>query len=239
MARRKAGYRAGRSKGRWRGRFVAALVAVSLVTAGFAWWQARHWTPPRGQFPVQGALLGESDGQVALASLKAVGARFVYLEASTGSEGRDASFAARWQEAGAAGLPHGAVHVFAPCIPAQDQAANFVTIVPRDPDMLPPVVALEEPATDCGPLGEAGIEGELTTFLNQVEGHTGKRAVLKLSKAFEARHALGPRIERDLWLAGFWFQPDYAGRPWTLWTANPYLDTQVSEGPIRWVVAQP
>jgi len=225
--------------GRWRMRLMAVVLLAALVAAGFAWWQARHWTPPRAEFPVQGALLGEDDGAVSLASLKAVGADFVYLEASNGSEKRDSTFAARWREAEAAGLPHGAVHVFAPCIPAQDQGANFVTIVPRDSQMLPPVVALEETAEACGPLAEAAIEAELTTFLNQVEGHTGKRAVLKLSKRFEARHGLGPRIERDLWLSGFWYQPDYAGRPWTLWTANPKLETQVSDSPIRWLVAQP
>ncbi len=217
----------------------AAVLLACMLAAGFAWWQARQWTPPRAEFPVQGALLSERDGDVVLASLKAVGADFVYLEASRGGDGRDESFAARWQEAAAADLPHGAVHVFEPCIPAQDQAANFVTIVPRDAKMLPPVVALEEPADDCGPLGAAGIEGELTTFLNQVEGHTGKRAVLKLSEAFEERHALGPRIERDLWLTSFYFQPDYAGRPWTLWTANPQRDLAIAARPLRWVVAQP
>ena len=217
----------------------AAVLFACLVAAGYGWWQARQWTPPRSEFPVQGELLGARDWDVAMASLKAVGAAFVYLEASQGSAERDESFAVRWREAEAAGLPHGAVHLFAPCIPAEEQAANFVTIVPREAKMLPPVVALEEPADDCGPLGAAGIEGELTTFLNQVEGHTGKRAVLKLSPAFEDRHALGPRIERDLWLAGFYFQPDYAGRPWTLWTANPQRDVAIASKPLRWVVAQP
>lgn len=220
-------------------RLAALLLLACMIAALYAWWQARHWSPPRADFPVQGALLGERDGIVALASLEAVGASFVYLEASAGRDGRDASFAARWEEAEELGLPHGALHVFEPCIPADEQAANFVTIVPRNSGTLPPVIALDDPADDCGPLGVAGIEGELTTFLNQVEGHTGRRAVLKLSPAFEARHALGPRIERDLWLTRFYFQPDYAGRPWTLWTANPQLDTDISDQPLRWIVAQP
>ena len=47
------------------------------------------------------------------------------------------------------------------------------------------------------------------------------------------------RIDRALWLQRDWFQPDYAGRPWALWTANSALRTEASEEPVRWVVVQP
>ena len=46
------------------------------------------------------------------------------------------------------------------------------------------------------------------------------------------------KIERDLWLTRPWFQPDYAGRPWTLWTANPRYRNEASDAPVRWVVLQ-
>ena len=47
------------------------------------------------------------------------------------------------------------------------------------------------------------------------------------------------RIERNLWLTRDWWQPDYAGRPWTLWTANSALRTEAGDAPVRWVVLQP
>ena len=34
-------------------------------------------------------------------------------------------------------------------------------------------------------------------------------------------------------------QPDYAGRPWTLWTANDALATEAGDEPVRWMVRQP
>ena len=83
------------------------------------------------------------------------------------------------------------------------------------------------------------MESELTTFLNQVEGHVGKPAVLKVSVAFEERYHIAGHIERNLWLTRDWFQPDYAGRPWTLWTANGALRTEAGDEPVRWVVLQP
>ena len=89
------------------------------------------------------------------------------------------------------------------------------------------------------PVSEAAVESELTTFLNQVEGHVGKPVVLKLAPAFEERYHMAARIERNLWLERDWLQPTYAGRPWTLWTANSSLRTAASDLPLRWVVLQP
>lgn len=224
----------------WRRRFAALLLLVALVGAGWLWWQGRHWTPARERFPAQGVLIGAVDGPVDFRALRAIGADFVYLEASRGAAGRDARFAANLERVRAAGLPFGVVHAYDPCVSAERQAANFVTIVPRDPSLLPPAIALAKPAEHCAdPASEAGLESELTTFLNQIEGHVGKPVVLKLSPEFEKRYRLAARIERNLWLERDWFQPDYAGRPWTLWTANSALATEAGDEPVRWVVVQP
>ena len=84
---------------------------------------------------------------------------------------------------------------------ADRQAANFVTIVPRDASLLPPAIELDETADRCIPrVSEAEVESELTTFLNQVEGHVGKPAILKLSPEFEERYQISARIDRNLWL---------------------------------------
>ena len=66
----------------------------------------------------------------------------------------------------------------------------------------------------------------------------------------EAAHDLAPkrlntmsqiaaRMDRSLWLLGDRVEPDYGGRPWTLWTANSALRTEASDLPVRWVVYQP
>lgn len=224
----------------WRGRIVAAIVLLALLGGGWGWWVAGGWTPARGEFPVQGALIGERDGPVDFTALAATGANFVYLEASHGSAGRDARFSGNLTDLDGGNLAFGAVHRYDPCVPAEEQAANFVTIVPRDPSMLPPVIALEKLASACGdPVLEAAVESELTTFINQVETHTGQPVVLKISADFEAAYPIAPRIERNLWLEQDWLQPDYAGRPWALWTANSALRNEVAAGNLRWVVVQP
>jgi len=221
-------------------RFGALVLLLALAGGAWLWWQGRHWAPPRDAFPVQGVLIGAADGDVDLTALRAVGADFAYLEASRGASGRDPSFAANLEQARASGLPFGVVHIYDPCVPAERQAANFVTIVPRAASPLPPAIALEKPAHDCAdPAAEAAVESELTTFVNQIEGHAGQPAVLKLARGFEERYHIASRLDRNLWLERDWFQPDYAGRPWTLWTANSSLATQAGNMPVRWVAVQP
>ncbi|HEX7710880.1 MAG TPA: glycoside hydrolase family 25 protein [Sphingomonadaceae bacterium] len=223
---------------RWR--VLAAAALLVLAGAGWLWWRFSHWTPSRTAYPVQGVLVGARDGRPNFASLKAVGADFAYLEASLGGSGRDPDFARNLAAARAAGLKAGALHLYDPCVPADVQAGNFVTVVPRDGMLLPPAVELDKTADQCAQMvSDAEVESELTTFLNQIESHSAKPALLMISGGFEKRYHLAGRIDRDLWLTRDWFEPDYAGRPWTLWTANGQLHTDATERPLRWVVAQP
>jgi lysozyme len=233
----------GRGKARGRGsvrnRILAALLLVAMIGGAWAWWHLHHWTPPRAEFGVQGVEIGSGDGAVSFASLKAIGADFAYVDASVSAFARDPQFVANFEKARAAGLQVGAVHRYDPCQPADRQAANFVTTVPRDAALLPPAVELDMLADGCPvKVTDAKVESELMTFINQVETHTGKPTVLKITKAFEARYGVARKLDRNLWLVEDRMQPDYAGRPWTLWTANTALANEVSDSGVRWVVVQ-
>ncbi|MGN3974297.1 glycoside hydrolase family 25 protein [Tsuneonella sp. SYSU-LHT278] len=223
----------------WRARALGAVLLAVLLAAGWGWWTLRHWTPDASAYPDQGAEISARDGAVRFMTLKALGAGFVYVDAGSGSR-RDPAFAANLAAARDAGLRVGAVHGFDPCLMADGQSASFVVVVPRGSDMLPPAIALDKTADDCpAPVGEAEVESELMTFINQIEAHSGKPAILQVSKAFEDRHGLAGRLERNLWVVGTFRQPTYAGRPWLMWTANESLFTEASEDPLRWVVVRP
>jgi lysozyme len=233
MARRRGG-----SAGQLR--WLGALVLAGLLAGGFGWWHLRHWRPDPAVYAVQGVEIGAEDGAVDWRAVKAIGADFAYLAASASAFARDPAFSRNLEEARAAHLQVGAVHRYDPCQPAEKQAANFVTVVPRDAAMLPPAVALEMLADACPVrMSDAKVESELMTFVNEVETHTGKPVLLKLAPAFERRYRIAPAIARNLWLARDRFQPDYAGRPWTLWSANSALETEAGSQPLRWVVVQP
>lgn len=224
---------------RTRLRLLGALVLIGLIGAGYLWWDLRHWQPPRAAWPLQGVEIGAEDGRIDWTALKATGTDFAYLDASASAFARDEAFARNLEDAKAARLQLGAVHRYDPCQPAERQAGNFVTQVPRDGAMLPPAVDLDLLADECPVrVSDAAVLSELTTFLNQIETHTGKAAILKLSAGFEDRYHVAAAIDRNLWLVRTRFQPDYAGRPWMLWTANSALANPAGEEPLRWVVVQ-
>ena len=232
MARRR-----GRS---WRVRLLGAVLLLALIGGGWGWWHLHHWKPERAAFPLQGVEIGSDDGVPDWAALKATGADFAYLDASASAFARDPAFVRNLEDARAARLQVGAVHRYDPCQPAERQAANFVTVVPRDAKLLPPAVELDRTADDCQiKVSDAAVESELTTFLNQVETHTGKPVILKLTAQFELRYHVAAAVDRNLWLVRDRFEPDYARRPWTMWTANRRLMSEFSEEPMRWVVVRP
>ena len=221
-------------------RLLGAILLIALIGGGFGWWHLHHWRPEPKIYRVQGVEIGAEDGAVDWRAVKAIGADFAYIDASASAFARDPAFVANLAAARGAGLQVGALHRYDPCQPADRQAANFVTVVPRDATMLPAAVELDRLADDCPVrIRDAAIESELTTFLNQVETHTGKPALLKITERFEERYRIANAIDRNLWLVRTRFQPDYAGRPWTLWTANGAYSSEASGADLRWVVLQP
>jgi lysozyme len=221
-------------------RILVVLLLILGAAGASGWWHLRHWQPERDIYPMQGVEIGAEDGPVNWKSIEAIGADFAYIDASASAFARDPRFVANLEGARTAGVPVGAVHRYDPCQPAEKQAANFVTTVPRDPNLLPPAVELDIQADKC-PVGvsDAKVESELMTFLNQVETHTGKPVILKVTARFEDRYAIARKLDRNLWLVRDRFLPDYAGRPWTMWTANGSLANEVVSGGLRWIAVQP
>ncbi len=222
-----------------------AKLLLLLAAAGAAYWlylqdEQRGWRPDEAIYPDQGALVGENDGAVDFKVLKGLGASFVYLEASRGERGKDANFSRNLAAARAAGLQVGAVHLFDPCETADGQSANYVTIVPRDDALLPAAIRLTRTTDECFErVSEAAVQSELLTLVNQIESHTESPVVLAPSETFEDRYRPARRLERALWLEGDGEEPDYAGRAWTVWTANSVYASEAAQEPLRWLVVRP
>ena len=224
----------------WGARVLALVALAAIAGGGWLWWDTRHWIPSEADYPDQGVLVTQEDGAVNFRTLKALGAEFAYLAASDGASGKDARFAHNFEAARQAGLQVGTVHVYDPCIAADGQSANFVTMVPRGSDLLPPAIALDRTADGCEEsVPDAAVASELMTLINQVEMHTGKPVILKLAPRFETEYGISTRLDRGLWVARTRLAPTYTKRPWLLWSANEGLQTEASEALLEWVVVQP
>ncbi|PZT89894.1 MAG: lysozyme [Citromicrobium sp.] len=232
-----------RRKSRRSGVLLKLVLLVVLAGLGYyVWWQHQQsgWRPDEAAYPDQGAMIGEGDGAVDFEVLKGLGAEFVYLEASRGARGKDANFSRNLAQAQEAGLEVGAIHEFNPCQTADGQSANYVTIVPRDAELLPSAIRLTATADGCSEhVSDAAVQSELLTLVNQIESHTGAPVILAPSEAFEELYRPAARLDRSLWLDSYRDEPLYGGRPWTVWTANPAYATAASETPLRWLVVRP
>ena len=223
----------------WIFRLIALVLLVALGFAAWLWWDMRSWRPDYALYPEQGAMVASGAAGTKFETLKAIGAQFVYLELASANRAPDPGFAARLASAQSSGIKVGILHPFDPCLRADEQSARFTRMVPRDDTLLPPAITLDLTAGHCQPaVSDAAVESELMTLINQIEMHSGKPVILRLEPVFEARHGTSATIARDLWLVRDRARPDYAGRPWLLWSVNSQLQSEASEEAIEWAVVQ-
>lgn len=198
------------------------------------------WRPDPKDYKEQGAYLPLGHDRVKFPTLKAIGADFVYLGASNGEKPSGHQFIANYAAANEAGLKVGAVLIFDPCIMADKHSAAFATVVPRDGALLPAVISLDKLADICPEaITIEGVHSELMTLINQVEAHSGKSVILKISPEFEEQYAVAKKFDRNIWLSRNRLEPSYGGRPWLLWSANDAMTSEASSQPLEWAVIQP
>jgi lysozyme len=218
-------------------RFGAIVLAV-LLSVYAAWTYVSGWAPSRGTYAVQGIVVSEANGAPTWTTLGATGVDFAYLTATQGAAHRDTSFETNLESATQAGIRVGALHHFDICRLAADQATLFITTVPRSSNALPPAVQIDFSDTCTGRPNRGLILSELATFLSQIEAHSGVPAILLLNKDFEKEYQISKSINRNIWVEGNWFPPNYTQRPWVIWTANTSRRISGIDGPVRWAVVR-
>jgi lysozyme len=214
-------------------------IALALLLSVFVVWRAAGgYAPSRSEFAVQGIVVDSDVGIVNWPTLAATGVDFAYIAATDGVKPRDSRFAANMSGAADAGVRYGALHRYDLCRLASDQATSFITTVPRSDTALPAAIEFHFNDTCPARPDRALILSEVATFLGQIEAHLGKPAILKLSQEFEEHYRLTSVIDRNVWLEKTWLLPDYAARPWVMWTANPARRTQGVDQAVEWAVVR-
>lgn len=216
-----------------------AAIAFALALGAFVLWRViLGWAPSRDEYPVQGIVVDATHGKLDWPMLAATGVDFAYILATDGSNDRSSGFAANMVGASEAGVRFGPLHRYDLCGLASDQATLFITTVPRTNTALPAAVEFGFSKKCTSKPDQALVLSEVATFLSQIEAHLGRPAILKISQDFEARYKLSASIDRTVWLEKTWLLPDYAARPWVMWTANPQRRIDGVDEPVQWVVVR-
>ncbi len=204
-----------------RSHFLLAIAAALLLAlAGLVAYAEGLWIPnfpSKADFPVRGLDVSRHQGAIQWPLVPADEFRFVYIKATEGGDHRDARFGENWQGSAAAGLRRGAYHFFTMRTPGLQQAANFLTVVPDDPETLPPAVDLEFGGNSSARPSVADFRRELELFLATVRQARRREPVIYTTMEFRDQYLRDFTAPR-LWIRSVFTKPSLPeGEPWLLW----------------------
>jgi lysozyme len=210
---------------------IALVLAALVAVAAWFWWRVGLLWWVRRDRPV-GVDVSHHQGAIDWPRVRAAGVAFAIVKATEGGDFIDPRFAENWRDAGRAGLLRGAYHFFTFCRPGRDQAANFVAVVPVDPDALPPVIDLEMGGNCAARPTPDRLRAELDDFLRVIEPHYGRQAILYMTDELHARYGVAAE-GRPLFLRELFFEPRWPrGRPWLFWQFHDLGRIDGVEGPV-------
>jgi lysozyme len=217
---------------RWRWLLLAgavpAVVSAAMAVGWVVWLPA--YRPELREGERYGIDVSHHQGPIDWDRVARDGISFVYIKATEGGDFVDNRFAANWNGAEGSGLVRGAYHYFTLCTEGEDQARNFLQVVPEDPDALPPAVDLELAGNCRARPDRAAVERELSSFLALVEEATGDRAVLYVGDAFEERYPVRASFGRPLWHRRFLRRPGVDG--WVIWQVGGFAEVDGVRGRV-------
>lgn len=197
-------------------RRLALVVSVWLLAEGLLFGYQHGYVrlnyPSRSQFPVRGIDVSRHQGEIDWpTAVRSGDLQFAYIKASEGRDRVDPRFEDNWRHARGL-LARGAYHFFTFCSPGDEQAANFLKVLPSDSE-LPAAVDVEF-AGNCQSwesLLEVGRE--LRTFIDLVEDATGRKPTLYVTKESFARLVRPSLGMPMLWLREVVWRPSRADYP--------------------------
>ncbi|OBQ96355.1 MAG: lysozyme [Mesorhizobium sp.] len=201
-----------------------AFVVLALATWAEGFFRPRAFPPDRSEFPIRGIDVSHHQGRIDWPRVAADDVVFAIIKATEGGDYVDDAFAENLRQARAAGLAVGAYHFFTFCRPGADQARNFISVVPRGEQLLPPVVDIEFHGNCPRRPSPAELNAQLLAFLGPVEAAYGKPAILYITDETAPTYAAHIAV-RQRWLRSV--RGPLNDDDWVYWQ---YLDTGRVDG---------
>lgn len=174
--------------------------------------------PAAFQYEVGGIDVSHHQGAIDWDKLKASGrVDFAYIKASEGANYNDPRFSRNWYAAEQAGMLRGAYHFFTRCRSGAAQAHNFIRVVPKDPNALPPALDAEHMGSCRNTPQIKDVAGEIGVFLMTVHAHYGKRPIIYTTREFHDAHLAGKLSKERFWVRSLILSPRFREQQWVLW----------------------
>ncbi|MGN0584807.1 MAG: GH25 family lysozyme [Ruminococcus sp.] len=207
-----------------------ALLIVLLIIGflGFQGWRVWNFyravngeIPPQlpdpDDYPVKGVDISYYQGEIdwnVLSSEDHV--KFAFIKATEGSNHQDERFTENWENARNAGVYVGAYHFVSFESSGETQADNFISLVPKQANSLPPVLDLElyNEEVMANPPSKEKVHQILDAMIEKLEAYYGVKPVIYTSSNLYMKYIFGSYWSCDLWLSNTKCEP--LAR-WTFW----------------------
>lgn len=175
--------------------------------------------PSETDYPVRGVDVSYYQGEIDWEVLAEEGINFAIIKATEGSGHTDIKFKENWEEAKKTDLKIGAYHFFSFESTGKAQAEHFISVVPKEGGMLPPVVDIEfygDRFHDRPDVAETRTQ--LQDLLNELERYYGVKPVIYATESSYSMYVRGAFDEYPLWIRNVYFSPNM-GMPgkWVFW----------------------
>lgn len=139
--------------------------------------------------------------------------KFVFIKATEGKTYKDAYFQTNWHQTKAYGLLRGAYHFYTPYLTGTEQADNYISVVPKEAGMLPPVLDLELSGTN-----RQVMLREIKIFLDRLQQHYGMRPIIYTDYDRYVEYIKGNFVGYITWIGEAFIPVQWRNiNNWTFW----------------------
>ena len=175
--------------------------------------------PSEDEYPIRGVDVSYYQGTIDWSVLAKENIDFAFIKATEGSSHIDTKFKENWKQAGETPLKRGAYHFFSFESSGMAQAEHFISVVPKEAGMLPPVVDIEFYGNRFSNKPDAEkTRKELQSLLDALEAHYGVKPCIYATESSYSAYIRGAFDAYPLWIRNVYFSPNI-GMPgkWTFW----------------------
>lgn len=213
--------------------FLTGILIFSFVWGGVILLN----NPSKENYPVRGVDVSSYQGNIDWETLAAQDIHFAFIKATEGSGYADEYFAYNYRQAQKTGLRIGAYHFFSYDSPGEAQAENFIKLVPKIENMLPPVIDVEfyGDKEENLPEKEKTIE-QINIFNEKIYKHYGIMPIIYATEKSYELYIANEFQECDIWIRNVVTQPSLSDqREWTFWQYTNRATLEGYEGTEKFI----
>ena len=199
-------------------------ILVIFVNLGFLYYRGQLWfnEPRKRDYPVRGAVIDSSLGEVDWKNMSTQTISFAYIRATRGTSYVDEQYAASRKAVKKTRLLAGYYHEFDFHSDGKQQAENFIETVGDQQGNLRPMVRIARYGVYYIHMKDREkVRENLKAFLDRLEEEYGRRPVVMCDKKCYEEYIKEDFPKYTLWLMGHFKEPDEEDTHWALWEFNP------------------